>query len=60
VLIANKNMISLSKPTFPGGGTVKFVKGYEKSDILYEDTPFAREISGTPAFLGFYRAALSF
>lgn len=49
-----------SKPTFPGGGTVKFVKGYSRSDVLYEGDVFSREIAGTPPFLGFYRAALSF
>jgi selenocysteine lyase/cysteine desulfurase len=60
VLLGRKSIIELSKPTFPGGGTVKFVKGYKKEDIMYEDNIFSREISGTPAFLGFYRAALSF
>jgi len=49
-----------TKPTFPGGGTVKFVKGYSKGDVMYEGDVFAREIAGTPPFLGFYRAALSF
>lgn len=39
---------------------MKFVKGYKKEDIMYEDNIFSREISGTPSFLGFYRAALSF
>lgn len=42
VLIGRKAIIELSKPTFPGGGTVKFVKGYKKSDIMYEDNIFAR------------------
>jgi selenocysteine lyase/cysteine desulfurase len=28
VLIARKNIITGSKPSFPGGGTVSFVKGY--------------------------------
>ena len=52
--------MSGEKPTFPGGGTVRFVKGYTKDDIYYEEDPFAREIVGTPSFIGFYRAALSF
>ena len=60
VLIGKKGIIEATKPTFPGGGTVKFVKGYHKEDIMYEESVFAREISGTPPFLGFYRAALSF
>ena len=42
VLIGRKAIIDLSKPTFPGGGTVKFVKGYNKDDIMYEDSIFAR------------------
>jgi len=49
-----------AKPTFPGGGTVAFVKGYSKTDVMYDVDIFAREIAGTPPFLGFYRAALSF
>lgn len=42
VLVGRKSIIELSKPTFPGGGTVKFVKGYKKEDIMYEDNIFAR------------------
>ena len=49
-----------SKPTFPGGGTVRFVKGYSKDDVMYEVDVFSREIAGTPPYFGFYRAALSF
>jgi selenocysteine lyase/cysteine desulfurase len=60
LLIAKKSLMSLSKPTFPGGGTVKFVKGYKRDDVMYEVDIFSREIAGTPPYLGFYRAALSF
>ena len=60
VLIARKSIISDSKPTFPGGGTVSFVKGYTKTDVMYDVDVFNREIAGTPPFMGFYRAALSF
>lgn len=49
-----------AKPTFPGGGTVAFVKGYTQEDIMYDRDIFNREIAGTPPFIGFYRAALSF
>jgi selenocysteine lyase/cysteine desulfurase len=35
VLLGRKEIINLAKPTFPGGGTVKFVKGYNKEDIMY-------------------------
>lgn len=30
ILIARKNIVKNAKPTFPGGGTVAFVKGYSK------------------------------
>lgn len=36
------------------------VKGYEDNDILYDMDLFNREVAGTPPFLEFYRAALSF
>ena len=34
VLLIRKSLIQ-GKPTFPGGGTVYFVKGYTPSDIFY-------------------------
>ncbi len=37
-----------------------FVKGYTKMDVMYDEDIFAREIAGTPPFMGFYRAALSY
>jgi len=60
VMIAKKDIIKNAKPTFPGGGTVTFVKGYTKMDVMYDVDVFNREIAGTPPFMGFYRAALSF
>lgn len=60
ILIARKNIVKNAKPTFPGGGTVAFVKGYSKQDVMYDVDIFNREIAGTPPFFGFYRAALSF
>jgi selenocysteine lyase/cysteine desulfurase len=60
LLLVKKSVISSSKPSFPGGGTVAMVKGYEDNDILYDTDLFNREVAGTPPFLGFYRAALSF
>ncbi len=60
MLIARKNIVKNAKPTFPGGGTVAFVKGYSKEDVMYDVDIFNREIAGTPPFFGFYRAALSF
>ena len=35
VLLARNSIMHATKPTFPGGGTVKFVKGYSKNDVLY-------------------------
>jgi len=61
VIVARKSVIMKNaKPTFPGGGTVAFVKGYTQEDIMYDRDIFNREIAGTPPFIGFYRAALSF
>lgn len=60
LLLARKSIISNTVPTMPGGGTVHYVYGYEKSKILYGQDPFEKEIAGTPPFIGFYRAALSF
>ena len=58
--MGRKSLMKSARPTFPGGGTVKFVKGYSKDDVMYEVDVFSKEIAGTPPYLGFYRAALSF
>ena len=42
MLIARKEIISDTKPTFPGGGTVSFVKGYTKTDVMYDVDVFNR------------------
>ena len=42
ILVARKSLIDQAKPTFPGGGTVRFVKGYKKEDVMYEVDVFAR------------------
>jgi selenocysteine lyase/cysteine desulfurase len=61
VLIARKSIVGKNdKPSFPGGGTVVFVKGYTPNDVQFDENLFNREVAGTPPFLGFYRAALSF
>jgi selenocysteine lyase/cysteine desulfurase len=49
-----------SSPSFPGGGTIKYVFGLEKRAVSYLDDPASRETAGTPNAIGFYRAALSF
>ena len=40
--MARKNIVKSSKPTFPGGGTVSFVKGYSKEDVMYDVDLFNR------------------
>ena len=60
VLVARKSIVLNARPTFPGGGTVAFVKGYTKEDVIYDFDVFNREIAGTPPFFGYYRAALCF
>jgi selenocysteine lyase/cysteine desulfurase len=42
VLVARTSLMNRAKPTFPGGGTVKFVKGYTKNDVIYEGDVFAK------------------
>lgn len=41
VLILKKYIVG-KIPSFPGGGTVRFVKGYHKNDIVYDNNTFAR------------------
>lgn len=42
MLVARISLLGYSKPTFPGGGTVKLVKGYSKSDVMYEGDIFSK------------------
>lgn len=57
VLIVRHDAVVTSKPSWPGGGTVKFVSptGHDYSDSLE-----AREEAGTPNVIGDVRAALAF
>lgn len=57
VLILRRDAVSASKPSWPGGGTVRFVspEGHDYSDSLE-----AREEAGTPNVIGDIRAALAF
>jgi selenocysteine lyase/cysteine desulfurase len=57
VLIVRRDTVEATKPTWPGGGTVKFVSptGHDYSDSLE-----AREEAGTPNVVGDIRAALVF
>jgi selenocysteine lyase/cysteine desulfurase len=57
VLILRRDAAVTSKPSWPGGGTVRFVSttGHDYSDSLE-----AREEAGTPNIIGDIRAALAF
>jgi selenocysteine lyase/cysteine desulfurase len=57
VLIVRHDAVVIRKPSWPGGGTVKFVSpiGHDYSDSLE-----AREEAGTPNVIGDIRAGLAF
>lgn len=57
VLIVRRDALAVTRPTWPGGGTVSFVSpaGHDYSDKLE-----AREEAGTPNVIGDIRAALAF
>lgn len=57
ILIVRRNAVDVTKPTWPGGGTVKFVTPTEHD---YSDSLEVREESGTPNVVGDIRAALAF
>lgn len=57
ILILRRDAIATTKPSWPGGGTVKFVSptGHDYSDNIE-----AREEAGTPNVVGDIRSALAF
>ncbi len=57
VLIVRRDAVRVSRPTWPGGGTVAFVSP-DAHD--YAGTLEAREEAGTPNVIGDIRAALAF
>jgi selenocysteine lyase/cysteine desulfurase len=57
VLLLRRDAVVTSKPTWPGGGTVKFVSPQTHD---YSDSLESREEAGTPNVVGDIRAALSF
>lgn len=57
VMILRRDEVATSKPSWPGGGTVKFVSPASHD---YSDSLEAREEAGTPNVVGDIRAALAF
>ncbi len=57
VLILRREAVEASKPTLPGGGTVRFVSPWSHD---YSGDVVAREEAGTPNVVGDLRAALCF
>ncbi len=57
ILIVRRDSVVATKPSWPGGGTVKFVSP-ERHD--YSDSLETREEAGTPNVVGDIRAALAF
>ena len=57
VLIVRHDAVVTCKPSWPGGGTVKFVSPTSHD---YSDSLEAREEAGTPNVIGDIRAALAF
>jgi selenocysteine lyase/cysteine desulfurase len=57
ILIVRRDSVVTTKPTWPGGGTVKFVSPTEHD---YSDSLETREEGGTPNVIGDIRAALAF
>ncbi|EPE96424.1 aminotransferase class V-fold PLP-dependent enzyme [Rhizobium grahamii] len=57
ILIVRRDSVSTRKPSWPGGGTVKFVSSQTHD---YSDSLESREEAGTPNVVGDIRAALAF
>lgn len=57
ILILRRDGLSTNKPSWPGGGTVKFVSPQTHD---YSDSLESREEAGTPNVVGDIRAALAF
>jgi selenocysteine lyase/cysteine desulfurase len=57
VLIVRRDAVTATKPSWPGGGTVRFVSPTAHD---YSDSLEAREEAGTPNVVGDIRAALAF
>lgn len=57
ILVVRRDAVETDKPSWPGGGTVKFVS---PDNHDYSDSLESREEAGTPNVVGDIRAALAF
>jgi selenocysteine lyase/cysteine desulfurase len=57
ILVAHRSLFKTKTPERPGGGTVDYVAGPERSDVDYVSSLAEREEGGTPAIMGDLRAA---
>ncbi len=60
VLVAHRKLFRTRSPERPGGGTVDYVAGPERTDVDYVSGPAEREEGGTPAIMGDLRASAAF
>ena len=60
VLVANKALFRTRTPERPGGGTVDYVSGSERTSVDYTRKLDEREEGGTPAILSDLRAGIGF
>jgi selenocysteine lyase/cysteine desulfurase len=60
VLVANRALFRTRTPERPGGGTVDYVSGFDRSSIDYVHRLDEREEGGTPAIMGDIRAGVAF
>jgi len=41
ILVVRTSLVG-TRPSYPGGGTVIYVKGYTQQDVFYDTDPFSR------------------
>jgi hypothetical protein len=60
VLVANRALFRSDRPERPGGGTVDYVGGIDRSNVDYVHRLDEREEGGTPSIIGDLRAGVAF
>ncbi|MBI5533270.1 MAG: aminotransferase class V-fold PLP-dependent enzyme [Deltaproteobacteria bacterium] len=60
LLVANRGVFRTATPERPGGGTVDYVSGYDRSSVDYVRRLDEREEGGTPAIMGDIRVGVAF